>query len=189
MSVCAETGARFTRERIDLPPLQWLTTPKRLLRGRTPMDACRTSEGFRRVALLHELSLGLDADPAALKTMKAEPLIDGGTSKHATFGAANEALSGLYTATVVHEDERGTVQIYAAMIARCPIEVRRRLRSRLGPRLEDAAEVRLGFDPSEPLACAMVSDAMAAVLILAAEDPRSSIAIGLDFQVEQRFQN
>lgn len=73
------------------------------------------------------------------------------------------------------------------MIARGPDEVRDRLRQRFGPLLEDQAIIRLGFDWSEPLACAMVSEAMAHVLMLAAEEPTSALAEGLDFQVEQRF--
>src|SRR3546814_19379742 len=73
------------------------------------------------------------------------------------------------------------------MIARSASEVRFRIRQRFGPLLEDQAIVRLGFDWSEPLACAMVSQAMAHLLMLAAEDPTSSLAEGLDFHIEQRF--
>src|SRR3546814_20722765 len=73
------------------------------------------------------------------------------------------------------------------MIARSASEVRFRIRQRFGPLLEDQAIVRLGFDWSEPLACAMVSQAMAPLLMLAAEDPTSSLADGLDFHIEQRF--
>lgn len=73
------------------------------------------------------------------------------------------------------------------MIASGQGEVRSRLRQRYGPLLEDEAIVRTGFDWSEPLACAMVSDAMAHVLEIASEEPESPMAAGLDFQVEQRF--
>src|SRR3546814_20597309 len=73
------------------------------------------------------------------------------------------------------------------MIARSASEVRFRIRQRFGPLLEDQAIVRLGFDWSEPLACAMVSQAMAHLLLLAAEDPTSSLAEGLYFHIEQRF--
>src|SRR3546814_14525940 len=73
------------------------------------------------------------------------------------------------------------------MRARSVSEVRFRIRQRFGPWLEDQAIVRLGFDWSEPLACAMVSQAMAHLLMLAAEDPTSSLAEGLDFHIEQRF--
>ena len=93
----------------------------------------------------------------------------------------------LFTATIVHEDHWGKVHVYVAMMARNAEEVRGRLRDRLGSVLEAAAVVRRGFDCSEPMACALVSDAMADMLSLAAEDPLSSIARGLAFQVEQRF--
>ena len=73
------------------------------------------------------------------------------------------------------------------MMAQSPQEVRARLRQRYGSLIEDEAQVRLGFDWSEPLACAMVSEAMAHVLTIAAAEPASSLARGLDFQVEQRF--
>jgi hypothetical protein len=99
----------------------------------------------------------------------------------------SEAPAQLYTATIVHEDEQAAIYVYAAMIAKSAAEMRRRLRARVGGFLEDAAVVKLGFDWSEPIACAMVSAAMADVLTLAAEDPNSSIALGLDFQVDQRF--
>lgn len=189
-ATAAETGARFVRERVDVQPMAWLASPKRLLCGRTPLDACRTPEGFRRVAVLHELSLGLDAAPASVAKINLETLGGWyGTPPGIVFAsrADDDFSSSLYNASIVHEDERGCFQIYAAMIARNASEVRRRLRARLGGLLENEATVRLGFDWSEPLACAMVSSAVADILMQAAEDPTSPIAIGLDFQVEQRF--
>src|SRR3546814_12180092 len=66
------------------------------------------------------------------------------------------------------------IHVFGAMIARSASEVRFRIRQRFGPLLEDQAIVRLGFDWSEPLACAMVSQAMAHLLMLAAEDPTRS---------------
>ena len=79
------------------------------------------------------------------------------------------------------------VQIFGAMIARSGAEVRGRLRQRHGPVLEDEAIVRLGFDWSEPLACAMVSEAMAQ--LLQAGSGRSDLTDSdrPHFQVEQRF--
>jgi hypothetical protein len=193
-NVAAETGARFARERIDLPPLIWLSTPKQMLGGRTPLDACRTSEGADRILLMHGLSLGLDATPGALDALVARGVLDDeNESGWPPYGGSDDdedeelPLPALYTASVVHADERGAIYILAAMVARGVGEVRRRLRFRWGALLEDAAVVRLGFDWSEPLACAMVSDAMADTLTLVAADPTSPIARGLDFQVEQRF--
>jgi hypothetical protein len=97
------------------------------------------------------------------------------------------SLPSLYTCSISAELDSEHVQIFCAMLAHSPAEVRFRIRQRYGPLLEDEARVTLGFDWSEPLACAMVSEAMAHVLELAADDPSSPIASGLDFHVEQRF--
>jgi hypothetical protein len=125
----------------------------------------------------------------ARKLFDEDDRSNGGWPPHRGSDDDDEAmpLPALYTASVVHADERGAIYVYAAMIADSAGEVRRRLRARLGPLLEDAARVRLGFDWSEPLACAMVSDAAADMLALVSADPTSPIARGLDFQVEQRF--
>lgn len=61
--VAADTGARFARERIDHDPVAWLLAPRALFGGRRPLDACQDRTGFLRAAILHGLSLGLDADP------------------------------------------------------------------------------------------------------------------------------
>ena len=83
--------------------------------------------------------------------------------------------------------ENGHIQVFSAMIARSTREVRRRLKIRFGPFLEDHAKVKLGFDPSEPIACALVSDATAQILSLVDSDPTGELAAGFDFVVEQRF--
>ena len=67
------------------------------------------------------------------------------------------------------------------------MEVRSLLKNRFGPFLEDHAKVKLGFDPSEPIACALVSDASAHILSLVDSDPTGELASGFDFVVEQRF--
>lgn len=188
-AIAAETGARFVRERILVSALAWLTTEKALLDGLTPIDACRSVEGFRRVAALHELSLGLDGFPEQVEgylpidLLAAAPPAVGGYEK-----LTREAEQpGLYTCSVAADVDDTTVHIFAAMIARDAAEVRKRLRWRYGPLIEDEAIVTLGFDPSEPLACAMISDAIADILSIAADDPDCAIARGLDVHVEQRF--
>src|SRR3546814_7293357 len=62
----------------------------------------------------------------------------------------------LYSCIISAELDRGHIHVFGAMIARSASEVRFRIRQRFGPLLEDQAIVRLGFDWSEPLACAMV---------------------------------
>ena len=186
-SASAETAARFVRERIGIEPLTWLATPKRLLNGRTPLEACRTSEGYRRIAVLHALSLGLDSSPVCVEGIALD-MLDAERPPAANGEREDEDLvQELYTATIVHEDERGTVHVFVATMAGSAEAVRRHLRSRVGGLLEDAAVVRLGFDWSEPVANAMVSAAMADIIMQAGEHPKSTIACGFDFHVEQRF--
>jgi hypothetical protein len=196
MHVAAETGARFVRERIDLDPLDWLLTRRELFNQRNAVQACKSSEGFRRAVVLHGLSLGLDAAPAHLDNIPAQEFLSNFAATHLKSGGPNKTRganpwesgpAALYTCSISADLHDGQIQAFGAMIARSPLEVRRRLRQRYGPLLEDQAHVRLGFDWSEPLACAMVSEAMAHVLHLAAEDPASALAEGLDFHVEQCF--
>ncbi|MGA9581652.1 MAG: hypothetical protein WBR13_06755 [Allosphingosinicella sp.] len=67
--VAADTGARFARERIDHDPMAWLLAPRALFGGRRPLEACQDRTGFLRAALLHGLSLGLDADPGEVDAL------------------------------------------------------------------------------------------------------------------------
>lgn len=76
--VAADTGARFARERIGHDPVAWLLAPRALFGGRRPLDACQDRTGFLRAALLHGLSLGLDADPGEVDALADD---DVGTSE------------------------------------------------------------------------------------------------------------
>jgi hypothetical protein len=190
----AETGARFVRERICSDPVEWLLTPKRLFDGQSPVDACRTHCGFAAGMVLHEYSLGLDCAPASVAGLPriSEPpydMVSGPPGGGGTGSVRSDDSVALYTFVISADLQPGHVQIYGAMVAHSAAEVRRRLRLRCGLVLEAEAIVRKGFDWSEPMACAMVSEAMANVLAIASAEPTSSIAVGLDFQVEQRFAN
>lgn len=194
--VAIETGARFVRERISVDPLEWLLTRRDLFEGRTAADACRFEDGFRRAIVVHGLSLELDAPPCVVDGIPSLEFLSSSARTHLAPGLPRffdkaepwpQGPLALYTCSISAELTDEHVQVFCAMIARNPGEVRGRLRQRYGVLLEDEAKVRLGFDWSEPLACAMVSEAMAHVLTLAAGDPTSPIANGLDFQVEQRF--
>lgn len=61
-----ETGARFQREGIDLDPLAWMVTPRRMFHGRPPIEACIDAEACSRAVLVHGLGLGLDPDADAI---------------------------------------------------------------------------------------------------------------------------
>ena len=194
--IAAETGARFVRERIEIEPIDWLNRPCQLFDGESAMNACRHPIGFERAVALHGLALGLDASPAIVSGIPAADFLSDRASRY--LGASpprsreepdrnGRDAPALYSCIISAELDRGHIHVFGAMIARSAFEVRYRIRQRFGPLLEDQAIVRLGFDWSEPLACAMVSQAMAHLLKLVAEDPSSSLAEGLDFHIEQRF--
>ena len=193
--VAAETGARFVRERINVDPLDWLFAEREIFDGRTAVATCHKAEEFRRATILHGLSLGLDVAPYVVEGIPAHEFLSNSARARLFSGPqASDKIQvwpggrlSLFTCTISYELPNEHVQIFSGMIAHDEREVRTRLRQRYGALLEEEAQVRIGFDWSEPLACAMVSDAMAHVLTIAAADPTSSFARGLDFQVEQRF--
>ncbi|QDP19061.1 hypothetical protein [Sphingomonas xanthus] len=196
MHVAAETGARFIRERIDHDPLDWLLTRRKLFDERSAVEVCGRPEGFRRAVVLHGLSLGLDTAPTHVARIPAHEFLSHTAMRHLQSERPPRSREAdpweagpmaLYSCSISAELPDGHIQVFGAMIARSPNEVRQRLRQRYGPLLEDQALVRIGFDWSEPLASAMVSEAMAHVLRIAAAEPTSPFAHGLDFQVEQRF--
>lgn len=93
----------------------------------------------------------------------------------------------LYTFIISAVEEHRHLQVIGAMVAESDRHVRRCLIARYGTSLAEQALVRVGFDGSEPLACALVSEAMVQTLELASQDPTSSLAQGLDYRIEQRF--
>lgn len=176
--------------------MEWLLTEKRFLDRRAPIDACANREGYRRAMLLHGLELGFDIEPDCLARIPLEEVDDTSLTRRlltlpAYRSPRHDFDSGaplaLYSSYIDAVNENGHIQIFSAMIARSTRDVRRRLKVRFGPFLEDHAKVKLGFDPSEPIACALVSDATAQILSLVDADPTGELASGFDFVVEQRF--
>lgn len=49
--------------------MAWLLAPRALFGGRRPLEACQDRTGFVRAALLHGLSLGMDADPGEVDAL------------------------------------------------------------------------------------------------------------------------
>lgn len=196
LHVAVGAGARYIRERGPIEPLHWLLTPGKIFDGRCAYDVSRSTEGFRRAVVAQALSLDLNTAPAAVAGIPAAAFLNdlpgGQTSGDPPIFLIREeegerGQPALYTSTISSKVNGAHTHIFCAMIAQSPSAVRQRLRFRYGALLEDAAIVRLGFDWSEPMACSMVSDAMADLLIMAAQNPTSPIAAGLDFQIEQRF--
>ena len=64
--VAAETGARFQRDGLDHDPVAWMLTPREMFEGHDAIEGALSLNGCLRAILLHGLSMGLDADPAAI---------------------------------------------------------------------------------------------------------------------------
>ena len=76
------------------------------------------------VALRYGLHANLALPARVVEAHRGELHVDGATSRHRGLGRARaigaaDALTGRYAATIIHEDERGTIQIYTAIVARC----------------------------------------------------------------------
>ncbi len=199
----ADVGARFAREGLEHDPVAWMLTPRAVFEGLTPMDACQDLKHFRRSIALHALGLGLDADPHAIDELLAEGGSDG-EDEHDGDGfevgdrpdvetssggsVADELLARprLLTAWLDVEKEGGRLFAFCAVVTSNPGDLVERLIERYGSDAENA-QFAVGFDHTTPLATAMISDAMADTLALAAADPESPLAAGLDVVVEQRF--
>ena len=196
-----ETGASFGRGDLTVDPVSWFTRPLELFGGRRALDACQDREHLERLLLLHGLGLGDDAKAEDVDLLRAgtgkssampsqgrighrrdrqgEPrirLVGGGRPEHR-----------LWTASTHLEGDDGVLQVFWAMM-----EVdERSTRSRIGRYYGEVDArhfmIRCGFDWSEPLANALVSGATAHLLDIAAMEPASPIAVGLDVRLEQRF--
>lgn len=199
----ADVGARFAREGLEHDPVAWMLTPRAVFEGLTPMDACQDLKHFKRSIAFHALSLGLDADPNAI-----DELLDDGEDEDDNCGAdgidigevghdvATSSANGLkdgrlgrpllLTAWLDVAREGGRLFAFCALVTDRPGDLVERLIERYG-RDAEYADFAVGFDHTQPLATAMISDAMADTLALAAADPESPLAAGLDVVVEQRF--
>lgn len=194
----ADVGSRFAREGLQHDPVAWMLTPRLVFDGRTAMDACQDLRCFKRSVVLHALGLGLDADPDAIDDLLDE---DGADATDPDVGAAASDVEEpsasdaqdvrlcrpqLLTCwlDVVQRGER--LFAFCAIVTDRPGELVERIIGRYGSCAEHA-EFAVGFDQTSPWATAMISNAMADTLRLAAADPGSPLASGLDVVVEQRF--
>lgn len=199
--VAAETAGRFERETVPYDPMTWMLAPRALFDGASAIEACLNRDACLRGILLHGLSLGLDADPILMDALASddhdedasmhgdagEDVTHGGSGSNVVpFPDPDERNLRLFTATVVADDGIQTVQAFHASLAIDETEVACRLQSRLGPVSVDA-RIRRGFDPSDPLVAALVSEVMCDTLALIAAEPSSPIAAGLDVNIVQRF--
>lgn len=201
--VATEVAHRFQREAISHDAMSWMLSPRALFGGASAVEACLDRDACLRGVLIHGLSLGLDADPAAIDALAADdeqddvdddedeetaPDPEGGPrrSNVLTFPSTHGPDLRLYTATVVSNDGFETVQAFHASLAAGEAEVAGRLYCRIGPASADARIVE-GFDPTHPLVAALVSEVICDTLSIIASQPGSPIAAGLDLNIEQRF--
>lgn len=204
--VATEVAGRFQREGVVHDAMAWMLAPRALFGGAAAVEACVARDACLRSVLLHGLSLGMDAEPDDIDALVAEDVEAGGdagtgATKPATargidgpchdnvlpFRPTREAEPRLFTATVVSHDGFETVQAFHASLAAEEAEIAGRLYCRIGAASADARIVE-GFDPSDPLVAALVSEAICDTLSIIASQPGSSIAVGLDLNIEQRFQ-
>ncbi len=188
-----EVAARFTREQVDPDPMAWMLAPRRLFDGRTALEACLEREGCMRAVLLHGLSMGMDAEPMEVDDLLTEEADDfdeeddGRSSCEASRIAAVGTGRRLWTASLAVGSAAGTVHAFDAVMATDRAEAERLLRSRRGPAMSGDIELREGFDPGNPLVGALVSPAIADMLLQVAVDPSSPLADGLSVSILQSF--
>jgi len=202
--VASETAGRFQREALPYDPMSWMLSPLRLFEGSTALDACLGRDACLRGILIHGLAIGLDAEPEfidglaadedddvaddadQLETMPAAEADVAGLGNVVPYAQIGEGRLRLFTATIVSNDGFESVQAFHASLATEEAEVAGRLFCRLGAAAADARIVA-GFDPTDPLVAALVSDVMCDTLALIAAEPESQLASGLDVNIEQRF--
>ena len=193
--VAAEAAGRFQREAVRHDAMTWMLAPRILFNGAPAIEACLRRDDCLRGVLIHGLSLGLDADPALINAlasdddddlMERETVAGGRGANVLSFPGASDDELRLFTATVVahHGDE--TIQAFHASLATDKSKIVERLHCRMGG-ASAGARIFEGFDPTDPLVAALVSDAISDTLLMIADQPASPIAAGLDLNIEQRF--
>ena len=189
----ADVGVRFARDGLDQDPAAWMVARRDLFDGRTAMDACQELTGFNRSIVLHGLGLGLDAAADAIDDLLADddavPAVDDDDVPAGSEGDAEPRLPRprLLTCWVDRDEDATRLFAFCAVVTDRPRDLVERVIGRYGAQAAAQGRYAVGFDHSTPLATAMISDAMADTLALAASDPESPLAQGLDVVVEQRF--
>lgn len=192
--VAGETAARFQREGLALDPMAWMIARRELFDGRSAIEACVERSACVRALLLHGLGLGLDADPAVVDDLAAdeddaaEDAVEADRPDRLGSDRGSPRSQRLFTSTAASEAAGGWVQLFHATVARSQEEALEHLRADHGARAAAAAETIAGFRPDLPLATALVSPAMADMLLQVQRDPASPLAAGLRVSIEQRFE-
>ncbi|WP_338503130.1 hypothetical protein V6R86_06840 [Sphingomonas kaistensis] len=194
--VAAETGSRFARERSSYDPAAWMAAPRSLFGGRNALTACVDRTMFMRAIVLHGATAVYDMAPQDMSELLASSDCDDEASmvvKHTgrslDRGGAPLMNWGptLFTATCAEHSSAGVLHLFFATIATDEGAAREQLRERLGPSVSSIANVMAGFDPSQPVAVSLLSEAMAYLLIQIAHEPTSALADGFNVLIEHRF--
>lgn len=186
LRMSAATAQRFVRDRIPGCPVAWMKSRRNLFDGKSAVEACGTIEGVRRALVVHALSLDVDSTP------------DDTSGLPACTSAPNSAMSGetkhdktsdtlLFTATIVGESQGQHVQIFSARLIDSAQSFRYLLEVQFGSWLASEAIIQQGFDPSEPIANSLLSEATADYLTALKNRGFARQAAPFEFHVEQRF--
>lgn len=191
--MAAETGSRFSRRNQKIDPVYWMYQPQAVFSGRAAIQACTDRIEYQRGMIVHGLALsGLTLPGQIDALLDREDFIGDSQALrvgHNWSSTKRGALKGLFTASISDVNNHGRLLIFVAIVADDEGEVWLQLRDRYGERAANLASIRRGFDPSEPIAIALVSEPLADTLQLVANAPSSLLAEGLDVQLESRFAN
>lgn len=189
-----ETGVRFERQDIDGDPVAWMYAPRSLFGGEAAVDACRGQVAFVQAMELHSSGRHLDCLPDSVRSQgdlyaRQDFLISPGEGRtcHAAKSKAAPRQRHLFTTTLVDLDGETTLHVFHATMAPNASAVQSLLSARYGFRLASLARTRRGFDPSDPIVVALVSEAVSDTLEQVASDPSNPLGDGLDIQFEARF--
>ncbi|KQO58619.1 hypothetical protein [Sphingomonas sp. Leaf257] len=191
LSIAAtEVGARFALDGMEHDPAAWMMTPRTVFDDRCPIDACQDLDAFNRNVVLHGLGLGLDADPSYVDDLLSDDDtgdINDPRMDDVVIPFPSSRKFKLLTCWVDAQVGDRRLLAFCALVTDREDDLVERVADRFGTSAATTANYQVGFDQTTALATAMISPAMADMLLLVAQDPSSSLAAGLDVCLEQRF--
>lgn len=187
ITVAAQTGIRFHRAS-DQDPVAWMYQTHALFSGRSALDACRERLHYHRAMISHGLALSAQTTPEQVDGLLC-PVREGlpwDRVLGSTASSGEMPQRFLYTVSISDRLDEGSTMMFLAFVAEGEGAVMADVSDRFGERIASQAVVRCGFDPSEPVAVALVSEAIAETLHLVADAPDSSLANGFEIHLEAR---
>lgn len=186
LCMSAATAQRFVRDRIPGCPVDWMKSRRQLFNGKSAVEACGTIEGVRRALVVHALSLDLDSSPDNTTGLSICALAPASAIPEKTRDGEPSNIS-LFTATIVGEIQGQHVQIFSARLIDGVQSFRHLLEVQFGSWFASEAIIQEGFDPSEPIANSLLSEATADYLTALKNRGFARQAAPFEFHVEQRF--